>query len=100
MRISAQLIDGRTGRHLWAERYDRELTDIFAIQDEISQAIVEALKIKLLPEERKAIEDRGTSNAEAYNLYLMARKYWLSGNFGDVSRDQRVIRICRRSSST
>ena len=97
MRISAQLIDGRTGSHVWAERYDRELTDIFAIQDEISQAIVEALKIKLLPEERKAIEDRGTSSAEAYNLYLMARKYWLSGNYGDVRRDQRVIRICRRA---
>ena len=97
VRISAQLIDGRTGSHVWAERYDRELTDIFAIQDEISQAIVEALKIKLLPEERKAIEDRGTSSAEAYNLYLMARKYWLSGNYGDVRRDQRVIRICRRA---
>ena len=49
VRISAQLIDGRTGSHVWAERYDRELTDIFAIQDEISQAIVEALKIKTSP---------------------------------------------------
>src|SRR3954451_22115700 len=68
VRITAQLIDGRSGGHLWAERYDRELTDIFAIQDELSEAIVAALKVKLLPEERKAIENRGTGNVEAYNL--------------------------------
>ena len=49
VRITAQLIDGATGDHVWAERYDRDLTDIFAIQDEISKAIVDALKVKLLP---------------------------------------------------
>lgn len=97
LRISAQLIDGRTGNHVWAERYDRELTNIFEIQDEISQAIVGALKVKLLPTERKAIEQRGTSSAEAYNLYLMARKYWVSGNYGDVRREQRTIRLCQRA---
>jgi adenylate cyclase len=97
VRISAQLIDGTTGDHLWAERYDRELTDIFAIQDEISKAIVEALKIKLLPAEKKSIERRGTSNADAYNLYLMARKYWVSGNYGDIRREQRTIRLCQRA---
>ena len=97
VRISAQLIDGKTGSHLWAERYDRELTDIFAIQDEISKAIVEALKVKLLPAEKKAIEQRGTSNADAYNLFLMARKYWVSGNYGDIKREQRVVRLCQRA---
>ena len=97
VRISAQLIDGTSGDHLWAERYDRELTDIFAIQDEISKAIVEALKIKLLPNERKAIEQRGTTNVEAYNFYLMARKYWVSGNYGDIKREQRVVRLCQRA---
>ena len=97
VRITAQLIDGATGDHLWAERYDRDLTDIFAIQDEISKAIVEALKVKLLPAEKKAIEQRGTSSAEAYQLYLMARNYWVSGNYGDIRREQRVIRICRRA---
>ncbi len=96
VRITAQLIDGATGDHLWAERYDRDLTDIFAIQDEISKAIVEALKLKLLPEEKKAIEQRGTASAEAYNLYLMARQYWVTGNYGDVRREERVIRICER----
>ena len=97
VRISAQLIDGKTGSHVWAERYDRELTDIFEIQDEISKAIVEALKVKLLPGEKKAIEQRGTSNADAYNLYLMARKYWVSGNYGDIKREQRVVRLCQRA---
>lgn len=97
VRITAQLIDGATGDHVWAERYDRDLTDIFAIQDEISKAIVAALKLKLLPEEKKAIEQRGTTSAEAYQLYLMARNYWVSGNYGDIRREQRVIRICRRA---
>ncbi len=97
VRITAQLIDGRTGGHVWADRYDRDLTDIFTIQDEISKAIVATLRLKLLPEEKKAIEQRGTSSAEAYNLYLLARQYWISGNDGDVRREQRVMRICSRA---
>ncbi len=97
VRITAQLIDGRTGDHLWAERYDRDLTDIFAIQDEISKAIVAALKLKLLPEEKKALEDRSTCSAEAYDLYLLARKYWITGNHGDRRREERVARICQRA---
>ena len=55
VRVNGQLIDGTTGGHLWADRYDRNLTDIFAIQDEITQAIVDQLKIRLLPKEKKAI---------------------------------------------
>ena len=97
VRINAQLIDGGSGEHLWAERYDRDLEDIFAIQDEISKAIVEALKIRLLPEEKKAIEQRGTNSAEAYNLYLLARQYWVTGNHGDPRREERVMRICSRA---
>jgi adenylate cyclase len=97
VRITAQLVDGTSGDHVWAERYDRELTDIFAIQDEISKAIVDALKVRLLPEERKAIEQRGTNSAEAYNLYLMARRYWISGNWGDTRQLELVIRICKRA---
>ena len=97
VRITAQLIDGATGDHIWAERYDRELTDIFAIQDEISKAIVDALKVKLLPEEQIAIEKRGTNNADAYNYYLMARNYWITGNWGNTEQIQLVIRICRRA---
>ena len=97
VRITAQLIDGDTGDHVWAERFDRELTDIFAIQDEISKAIVDALKVKLLPAEKKAIEQRGTTNANAYNLYLMARQLWVSGNYGDVRRDEIVIRTAQQA---
>lgn len=97
LRITAQLIDAATGQHLWAERYDRELADIFDVQDELSQAIVAALKLKLLPAEKKAIERRGTDNAEAYNLYLMARQYWVAGNDGDWKREELIIRICERA---
>src|SRR6478672_8678107 len=97
VRITAQLIDGRSGGHVWADRYDRDLTDIFTIQDEISKAIVRALKLKLLPEEKRAIEQRGTKSAEAYNLYLLARQYWITGNHGDMRREERVMRICGRA---
>jgi adenylate cyclase len=97
VRINAQLIDGEAGDHVWADRYDRDLTDIFAIQDEISKAIVSALRLELLPKEKKAIETRGTSSVEAYNLYLMARQHWISGNDGDIRRDEVVIRIARQA---
>jgi len=97
LRITAQLIDGATGGHVWADRYDRDLTDIFEIQDEISRSIVDALKVKLLPKERKAIEQRGTTNVEAYKLYLLARQYWVTGNLGDPRREERAMRICGRA---
>ncbi len=97
VRINAQLIDGVAGDHIWADRYDRDLTDIFAIQDEISKAIVAALKVTLLPKEKKAIEHRGTSSAEAYNLYLMAREHWITGSYASLHRDQVVARICKQA---
>ncbi len=95
VRITAQLIEGSKDNHIWAERYDRDLSDIFALQDEISEAIVKALKLKLLPEEKKAIEQRGTTNLEAYNLYLMARQFSVTGNYGNVRRCEAIIRLCR-----
>jgi len=97
VRINAQLIDGASGGHLWAERFDRDLTDIFEIQDEITKEIVRALKLKLMPEEKKAIAKRRTESAEAYNLYLLARQYWVTGNHGDARREERVMRICSRA---
>jgi adenylate cyclase len=97
VRITAQLIDGAKGDHVWAARYDRDLTDIFAIQDEISKAIVDALKVKLLPGEKKAIENRGTSNVEAYNLYLMARQQWISGSVGNPRREESIVRLCEEA---
>lgn len=96
IRITAQLVDGGSGNHVWAERYDRELTDIFDIQDEISKSIVGALKLKLLPEESDAIADRGTSSVDAYNLYLMARQRWIGGTFSDA-RSEAIVRICAQA---
>jgi adenylate cyclase len=75
VRISAQLIDASTDTHVWGERYDRDLNDIFALQDEIAQTIVAALKIRLLPEDKEAIESRSTKDLDAYQLYLLARFY-------------------------
>src|SRR5437016_3978890 len=97
VRITAQLIDGSNDSHVWAERYDRDLNDIFALQDEISHAIVDALKVKLLPEEKKAIEQHGTENVDAYNLFLMARQTYTTGSEGDPRRLDAIIRMCRRA---
>ena len=97
VRITAQLIDGSNDSHVWAQRYDRDLNDIFAIQDEISHAIVDALKVKLLPEEKKAIEHRGTENVDAYNLFLMARQTYATGYSADPRRLDAIIRMCRRA---
>jgi TolB-like protein len=92
VRVSAQLIDGVTNNHVWAERYDRDLNDIFALQDELSQAIVAALKLKLLPEEKKAIEDRGTDNLEAYDLFIRARALYATYDGNKVLRSIEIFR--------
>jgi len=97
VRITAQLIDCAKGSHIWAERWDRDLTNIFALQDEISQAVVAALKVRLLPAEKVAIQRRGTTNPDAYNLYLMARQKRASGNEGDRHREEEIIRLTRRA---
>ena len=97
VRITAQLVDGSSNGHVWAERYDRDLNDIFALQAEISEAIVRALRLKLLPEEKKAIEQRGTDNVEAYNLYLMARQSYITGHEADARRLDAIVRLCKRA---
>jgi tetratricopeptide (TPR) repeat protein len=76
VRITAQLIDGATGGHLWAERFDRELTDIFAVQDEVTQEIVSALALNLTKgrEQRSASEQ--TDNPEVYDCFLRGREEW------------------------
>ena len=76
VRINAQLVDGKDGTHLWADRYDRDLTDIFAIQDEITKTIVDQLKVRLLPKEKQAIEAAPTRNVDAYNHYLQGRHFY------------------------
>ncbi len=75
LRITAQLVNVADGYHLWSERYDREMEDIFAIQDEISQAIVKALRVILSEGEKKQIEKARAVNVQAYDYYLRGRQY-------------------------
>jgi len=76
VRVTGQLIDGPTGGHIWADRYDRDLTDIFAIQDEITRTIVDQLKVRLIPGEDDAIGQAPTDNVEAYTFYLKGRQFF------------------------
>ncbi|HLZ99236.1 MAG TPA: tetratricopeptide repeat protein [Steroidobacteraceae bacterium] len=76
LRVTAQLIDAGNGFHFWSERFDRQMTDIFAIQDEITLAIVKQLKVELLAKERVAVLSKKQESLESYNLYLKGRFYW------------------------
>ena len=76
IRVTAQLIDVRTDTHLWSDTYTRQLDDIFAVQDEIAQAIVEALKLTLSVGDKKKLADHSTNNVKAYNQYLLGRHLW------------------------
>jgi TolB-like protein/Flp pilus assembly protein TadD len=76
LRITVQLVNVADGNQLWTERYDRQLEDVFAIQDEIADAIVKALRVVLSPEEKRAIERAPTENVRAYEYYLRGRQYF------------------------
>jgi len=75
VRIQVQLINAADGYHLWSETYDRKLTDVFAVQDEIAQSVVQALKLKLLPAQASASAQRRTDNVEVYTQYLLGRQF-------------------------
>ncbi len=75
LRISAQLVDAATGFPVWSERYDREMSDIFALQDEIAHKIAEALRIRVTPQEQAELAAKPTENMQAYDLYLRGRSY-------------------------
>jgi serine/threonine protein kinase/Tfp pilus assembly protein PilF len=75
LRITAQLVEGSTRHSVWAERYDRQLEDVFAIQDEIARSIAQALRITLTPQEEKTIGLKPTGNTQAYDFYLRGRSY-------------------------
>jgi adenylate cyclase len=90
VRISAQLIRGLDNFHVWAERYDRNLDDIFALQDEISKSVVDALKVALLPKELETITNRSTDNLEAYQFFLMGRSFF---HRGIESRTLKIARL-------
>ena len=78
VRITAQLIDAKSGGHLWADRYDRDLTDIFEVQDDVTHHIVEALKVTLSPTEKARLSDTETCNTAAYDCVLRGRELMLS----------------------
>jgi len=82
VRITAQLIDGHADRHLWSKTYDRELKDVFAVQDEIARSIVTALELSLSPAQEKSMQKRGeTPDMDAYDFYLRGRYYVERGEF-------------------
>ena len=81
VRVNAQLIDARNDAHLWAQTYDRDLADVFAIQSEIAKAIADQLQAKLSPNEKKAIEQPPTTDLAAFDLYSRAKSLLLTANF-------------------
>jgi TolB-like protein/class 3 adenylate cyclase/cytochrome c-type biogenesis protein CcmH/NrfG len=97
VRITAQLIDAASGGHLWAERFDRDLTDIFAVQDDVTQQIVDALAINLTEGDRQRLAPEHTGNIEAYDYFLRGRELWhrLTKETNIAARDllQRAIEL-------
>ena len=81
VRVNAQLIDARNDAHLWAQTYDRDLADVFAIQSEIAKAIADQLQAKLSPSEKNAIEERPTTDVTAFDLYTQAKSLLLNISF-------------------
>ncbi|WP_394887991.1 adenylate/guanylate cyclase domain-containing protein [Mesorhizobium sp. AaZ16] len=97
VRVTAQLIDAASGGHLWAERFDRDLTDIFAVQDDVTQQIVDALAINLTDGDRQRLAPEHTGNIEAYDYFLRGRELWhrLTKETNVAARDllQRAIKL-------
>ena len=96
VRVTAQLIDATTDDHLWAENYDRELADVFAIQTAVAQEIVRALQAELSPEEERLISEQPTENVEAYELYLRARQLTGAGGLS-LSADEEAARLLEQA---
>jgi TolB-like protein/class 3 adenylate cyclase/Tfp pilus assembly protein PilF len=88
IRVNAQLIDARSDAHLWAQTYDRDLADVFAIQSEIAKAIADQLQAKLSPSEKNAIEQPPTADVTAFDVYSRAKTLLLSTSFSAISRQK------------
>ena len=86
VRISVQLLDALEDKHVWAESYDRDLHDIFAVQSDIATSVAEVLKVKLLANEANQIQKKPTESDRAYLLYLKGRQHWSKGSEGDVKK--------------
>ena len=87
IRVNAQLIDARNDTHLWAQTYDRDLSDVFAIQSEIAKTIADQLQAKLSPQEKSAIQRPPTSDIAAFDLYTRARNLWLTAWGSSTGKD-------------
>ena len=96
VRVNGQLIDALSGAHIWAERFDRELTDIFAVQDELTQEIIAALKIKLTASEKARIAAGGTKNVDAHDFFLKGREL-VTGNKRDRQMFVEANEVLRRA---
>jgi serine/threonine-protein kinase len=93
VRVNAQLVDTRTDAHLWAQTYDRDLADVFAIQSEIAKAIADQLQAKLSPNEKKAIEQPPTTDMAAFDLYSRAKSLLLTASFSATNEPDRLKAI-------
>jgi adenylate cyclase len=91
VRITTQLIDAQNDKHLWAQSYDRDMTDIFAIQADIAEKVAEALRVRLVPSQKAAMEKKPTSNPDAFTLYLKGRYYWNERSYEDVEKSLRYF---------
>jgi adenylate cyclase len=94
VRIAVELIDGRDEGHIWTQTYDKQLDDIFAVQSEIAEKVVEALRVKLLDSERRILKKAPTSSSEAYTLYLRGKYSW---NRADKQGFEEAIRFYQES---
>ena len=95
VRVSAQLIDARTDQHVWAQTYDRELADVFAIQTDLAQKIANELRAKLSPSEKKRMERKPTENAEAYLAFIQAHN--LAGAYEDSAKLKQSAQLYQRA---
>jgi len=94
VRVTGQLIDAASGAHVWADRFDRDLTDIFAVQDELTREIIAALKVKLTPEKREWLIRKNTIDQETYDLFLRGReRAWLNSKAGNVEARNLLGRV-------
>jgi len=96
IRVSVQLIDVASDEQLWSQQYDRELRDIFAIQSDIAERIAEALRVRLLPDEKSWIERRPTEDSKAHDLYLQGRFHWHRGTEDELKE---AIRLFERATA-
>jgi serine/threonine-protein kinase len=97
IRVNAQLIDARKDAHIWAQTYDRDLADVFAVQSEIAKTIADQLRVQLSPEEKSELERRPTSNDEAFALYTQARTLSISASMGEVETYEHAVDLLNRA---